>query len=168
MVWGAERRSNVQVLLAHEFLSQSQLSTFLISILGTLKHAIKEHYKMVCLYSLLPSLLSILNLDFQIPDIHSFSKYLLSTFRVPGTVRQILQRAQFLPWLLGLCLFAKVLPLTLLNGYTPTELFLLSFLSFIKDVPGTEDTAVNKIDNSPCGARLKLQKADNKVSKYAF
>lgn len=88
MVRGAESRSNVQVLLAHELLSQSQLSTFLISILGTLKHPGKGHYKMVCLcslfHTLLPSLLSTLNLDFQIPDIYSFSKYLLSTFRLPG------------------------------------------------------------------------------------
>lgn len=102
----------------------------------------------------MPSLLSILNLEFQIPDIHSFNKYLLSTFRAPATAGQILQRAQVLLGVLGLRLFGKVLPLTLLNGYTPTGLFLLSVFSFIKDGPGTEDTAVDKTDNSPCGAEI--------------
>lgn len=66
------------------------------------------------------------------------------SFRAPGAVRQTLQRVQFLLRLLGLCLFGKALPLTLLNGCTPTELFLLSFLSCIKDVPATDDIAATK------------------------
>ena len=73
------------------------------------------------------SLLSFLNLEFQIPDIHSCNKYLLSKFRVPGTLQQITKSpVSALPsWCL--CLFGKVFPLILfplilLSGYTLTEL----------------------------------------------
>ena len=100
MAQGAGRKLTVQILLTHGLLSWEQLSSFLISILGPLKHPVKEHYKILCLCSLLrtllPSLLNVLNLELQIPHIHLFSKYLLSTFRVPVIVGQVLQRAQFL------------------------------------------------------------------------
>ena len=73
---------------------------------------------------------------------------------MPGTHQQITKSSDSTVPSWCLCLFGKVLPLILLSGYTHTELFLLSFLSFIKDVPDIEDTVVNKIDNSLCGADI--------------
>ena len=119
------------------------------SVLRILRHLIKEYYKIVFIsHVIAQSLLSFLNLEFQIPDVHSCNKYLLSKFRVPGTLQQITKSSvSALPsWCL--CLFGKSVSFRLHTHWA----FLLSFLSLIKDVRGTEDTVVDKTDNSFCGA----------------
>lgn len=73
---------------------------------------------------------------------------------MPGTHQQITESSVSTLPSRRLCLLGKVLPFILLSGYTHTELFLLSFLAFIKDVPDIEDTVVNKIDNTLCGADI--------------
>ena len=108
------------------------------SVLRILRHLTKEYYKIMFISHIIAqSLLSFLNLKFQIPDIHSCNKYLLSKFRVPGTLQQItMSPVSALPsWCL--CLFGKVFPLILfplilLSGYTLTELSSFPFFHALK------------------------------------
>lgn len=92
-----------------------------------------------------------MNLEFKIPDIHSFNKHLLSKFIVPGTLQHVLGNAVSALTPVPVSVRKSV---NLPNGYIPIELCLLSFHLFTKDVPGTEDAAVNKIDDSPCGTEV--------------
>lgn len=103
------------------------------SVLRILRHLIKEYYKIMFISHIIAqSLLSFLNLEFQIPDIHSCNKYLLSKFRVPGTLQQITKSSVSALSSWCLCLFGKVFPLILLSGYTLTELSSFPFFHSLK------------------------------------